>query len=80
LWITAGFEAAEKIGKRPHLAITKPKRGADWIKKQLVNTGIKPIKSYGNGITREWFVCKKQHKFKISGYDLVGGYKSQSMT
>ena len=79
-WIADGFEAAEKIGVRADLSIppipkTKPKRGAEWIKKQLENTGIRPIKGYGNGVTNEWFVCKHSHKFKISGYVLVGGYK-----
>jgi hypothetical protein len=81
-WIDDGFDAAEKVGARVDLSVpqmpkAKPKRGADWIKEQLKNTGIRPIKGYGNGITNVWFVCGEGHEFKISGYGLVGGCKLQ---
>merc|ERR1711991_621005 len=78
-WIIAGLEIVRKGSMRENTynlksTIKEPKRGSKWILKQLENTGIKPIQSCGNGVTRVWFLCEKNHKFKISGYNLVGGY------
>lgn len=79
-WVEEGLEVALQAGarKNPFIAPVpkqKPKRGTEWIKKQLVGTGIKPVKGYGNGVVKVWFRCELGHEFKIGAYRLVGGYQ-----
>ena len=79
-WILDGLEEAKKAKARSDTSIapipkTTPNRGAEWIASQLVGSGIRPMKTVGNGTTKVWFVCSKDHQFKMSGYTLVGGYK-----
>lgn len=75
-WVKEGLEAARRIGIRKDtsqspIPKSKPKKGAQWIESQLEGSGLKPIKSYGNGITKVSFECPKRHIFKISGRLLV---------
>ena len=78
--IKNGLEEAKKAKARSDTSIapipkTTPNRGAEWIESQLVGSGNRPMKTVGNGTTKVWFVCSKDHQFKMSGYTLVGGYK-----
>ena len=75
-WVEEGLELARKAGARadpsiPPIPKPTPKRGSKWIEAHLEETGIKPLKSCGNGITKAWFACKTGHKFKIGGYKLL---------
>lgn len=75
-WVKEGLEAARRIGIRkdtsqPPIPKPKPKKGAQWIESQLEGSGLKPIKGYGNGITKVAFKCPKGHIFKISGRLLI---------
>ncbi len=69
-WVREGINLATSVGIRsdvtqPPIPKTKPKKGQEWVKEQLKDTGIKPIKGYGNGITRVLFECEKGHIFKL---------------
>ncbi len=75
-WVYEGLEAARTIGIRkdtsqPPTPKPKPKKGSAWIKAQLEGSGLKPVKGYGNGITKVAFECSGGHIFKISGYLLI---------
>lgn len=75
-WINEGLELARSVGIRRDTSQApipkpKPKKGAQWIEAQLKDSGLKPIKGYGNGITKIAFECPNGHIFKISGYSLV---------
>ena len=75
-WVNEGLRLSRSLSVRrntsqPPKIKSKPKKGAQWIKTQLEGTGLKPLKSYGNGITRVAFKCSKRHVFKIDGRSLV---------
>jgi len=75
-WVEEGLYASKSIGVRrdvsqPPIPKRKPKKGAQWIEWQLEGSGLKPIKSCGNGITKVAFKCPEGHVFKISGRILV---------
>lgn len=74
-WIEDGLEAARLIGVRenveqPPMPKAKPKRGGEWYEEQLRGSGIYPEKGYGNGVTKVWFKCKKDHLFKLDARSL----------
>ena len=69
-WVREGIKLATSVGIRgdisqPPIPKPKPKKGQEWVKEQLANTGIKPVKGYGNGITKVQFQCSKGHIFKL---------------
>lgn len=71
-WVNQGLELAKSAGIRrdtsqPPIPKPKPKRGAQWIKSQLEGSGLRPLKGFGNGITKVAFKCPKGHVFKLSG-------------
>ena len=75
-WVNEGLEAAKSIGVRKDASQSPnpkpiPKKGAQWIEAQLEGSGLKSVKGCGNGLTKVYFECPKEHTFKISGYSLV---------
>lgn len=76
VWVNKGLEAAKSAGIRSDTSQAPnpkpiPKKGALWIEAQLEGSGLKPVKGYGNGISKVAFECHKGHIFKISGRSLV---------
>jgi len=49
----------------------KPIKGAQWIEVQLKDSGLRPLKGFGSGITKVAFKCPKGHVFKLDGRTLV---------
>jgi hypothetical protein len=75
-WVNEGLEVAKSVGIRRDTSQApipkpQPKKGAQWIESQLKDSGLRPLKSFGNGITKVAFECPKGHVFKISGRSLV---------
>lgn len=75
-WVNEGLEMAKTAGVRRDtseapIPKTKPKRGSQWIGSQLKDSDLRPLKGFGNGITKVAFKCAKGHVFKVSGYSLV---------
>ena len=75
-WVNEGLELAKSVGVRRDISKApipkpKPKRGAKWIEASLRDSGLKPLKGFGNGITIVAFECPQRHVFKISGYCLA---------
>jgi len=75
-WVNEGLEVAKSVGIRRDTSQAptpkpKPKKGAQWIESQLKDSGLRPLKGFGNGITKVAFECPKGHVFKISGRSLV---------
>jgi len=75
-WVSEGLELAKSVGIRkdtsqPPIPKTKPKKGAQWIETQLRDSGLRPLKGFGNGITKVAFECPKGHVFKLDGRTLV---------
>jgi hypothetical protein len=75
-WVNEGLEIAKAVGVRkdtsqPPIPKPKPKRGAKWIEAELKDSGLMPLKGYGNGITKVSFKCCQEHVFKIGGYSLA---------
>lgn len=75
-WVNEGLELAKSVGIRSDTSQApipkpKPKRGAKWIETKLKGSGLRPIKGFGNGITKVAFECPNRHVFKISGHCLA---------
>jgi hypothetical protein len=75
-WVQEGLELAKSIGVRrdtsqPPIPKPKPKKGAKWIESQLKDSGLRPFKGFGNGITKVEFECSEGHIFKLDGLTLV---------
>jgi hypothetical protein len=75
-WVNEGLEMAKSVGIRRDTSQApipkpKPKNGAKWIESQLKDSGLRPLKGFGNGITKAAIECPKGHVFKISGRSLV---------
>ena len=75
-WVNEGLEMAKSVGIRkdplqPPSPNPKPKKGAQWIEAQLKDSGLRPLKGFGNGITKVAFECPKGHVFKLDGRTLV---------
>jgi hypothetical protein len=75
-WVNEGLELAKAVGLRRDASqapIPKPipKKGAKWLASQLKDSGLSPMKGYGNGITKVAFECPQGHVFKIDGRSLV---------
>lgn len=75
-WVNEGLEVAKSVGIRRDTSQApipkpKPKKGSQWIESQLKDSGLRPLKGFGNGITKVAFECPKGHVFKISGRSLV---------
>ncbi len=75
-WVNQGFEVAKSVGIRRDTSLApipkpKPKKGAQWIEVQLKDSGLKPLKGFGNGITKVAFECPNGHVFKLDGRTLV---------
>ncbi len=75
-WVNEGLEVAKSVGIRRDTSQApipkpKPKKGAEWIDAQLKDSGLRPLKGFGNGITKVAIECPKGHVFKISGRSLV---------
>lgn len=75
-WVNVGLELAKSVGVRRDTSQApipkpQPKRGAKWIETSLRDSGLRPVKGFGNGITKVAFECPQRHVFKISGYCLV---------
>jgi hypothetical protein len=74
-WVQEGLELAKSIGVRrdvlqpPNLK-PKPKKGSEWIKNQLKDSGLKPLKGFG-GIQKVEWMCSEGHIFKLDGRTLV---------
>jgi len=75
-WVNQGLELAKLIGIRNDISQApipkpKPQKGKQWIEAQLSGSGLKPLKGFGNGITKVEFKCPKEHIFKLDGRTLV---------
>jgi T5orf172 domain len=75
-WVNQGLKLANSAGIRKDTSQApipkiKPKRGAQWIEAQLKDSGLRPLKGFGNGITKVAFECSKGHVFKLDGRTLV---------
>jgi hypothetical protein len=75
-WVNEGLKIAKSVGVRRETSKApipkpKPKKGAEWLESQLKGSGLRPMKGYGNGITKVAFECPKGHVFKISDRSLV---------
>lgn len=75
-WVEEGLKAAKAAGIRQDISqapIPKaiPRKGAKWLEAQLEESGLSPLKGYGNGIMKVAFECTEGHQFKISGNSLV---------
>lgn len=75
-WVNQGLEVAKSVGIRedisqPPIPKPKPKKGSQWIEDQLKDTGLRPLKGYGNGIRKVAFECSDGHVFKLDGRMLV---------
>lgn len=75
-WVYQGLELAKSAGIRKVTSLApipkpKPKKGAQWIEAQLKDSGLSPLKGFGNGITKVGFECPKGHVFKLDGRTLV---------
>lgn len=75
-WVNQGLELAKSVGIRRDtsqapIPKSKPIKGAQWIETQLKDSGLKPVKGFGNGITKVAFECLKGHVFKLDGRTLV---------
>lgn len=75
-WVKEGLEKAKSVGIRkdpsqPPIPKPIPKKGAEWVASQLKGSGLKPLKGYGNGITKVAFECLKGHVFRIGWRNLV---------
>ncbi|KAE8543736.1 GIY-YIG nuclease family protein [Marinobacter nauticus] len=71
-WVNEGLRLAKSVGVRrdtsqPPIPKPPPKRGGKWIEASLKESGLRPVKGYGNGITKVAFECPQRHVFKISG-------------
>lgn len=74
-WVQEGLELAKSIGVRrdtsqPPKPKPKPKKGSEWIKNQLKDSGLKPLKGFG-GIQKVEWMCSEGHIFKLDGSTLV---------
>lgn len=74
-WVQEGLRLAKSIGVRrdlsqPPKTKPKPKKGSEWIKSQLKDSGLKPLKGFG-GIQKVEWMCSEGHIFKIDGRTLV---------
>ena len=75
-WVNEGLAIAKAVGVRkdtsqPPVPKPKPKRGAKWIEAALRDSGLMPLKGYGNGITKVSFKCSQSHIFRIAGCNIV---------
>jgi hypothetical protein len=75
-WVNEGLEIAKSVGVRKVASQSpipkpKPKKGAKWIEAELKDSGLSPLKGFGNGITKVAFKCCHEHVFKIGGYGLA---------
>jgi len=75
-WVNQGLEVAKSVGIRrdtsqPPIPKPKPKKGAQWIEDQLKDSGLSPLKGFGNGIRKVAFECPNGHIFKLDGRTLV---------
>jgi hypothetical protein len=75
-WVDQGLEVAKAVGIRRDTSQApipkpKPKKGAQWIEAQLKDSGLRPLKGFGNGITKVSFECCKGHLFRLDGRTLV---------
>jgi hypothetical protein len=75
-WVNQGLELAQSEGIRRDASQTpipkpKPKKDAQWIEVHLKDSGLSPLKGFGNGITKVAFECLKGHVFKLDGRTLV---------
>lgn len=75
-WVNQGLELAKIIGIRNDISQApipkpKPQKGAQWIEVQLKDSGLRPLKGFGNGITKVAFECNKGHFFRLDGRTLV---------
>lgn len=75
-WVNQGLEAAKSVGIRRDASQApipkpKPKKGAQWIEDQLKDSGLRPLKGFGNGITKVAFECPNRHVFKLDGRTLI---------
>ena len=74
-WVQEGLKLAKTVGIRrdlsePPKTKPKPKKGSEWIEKQLKDSGLKPLKGFG-GIQKVKWICSKGHVFKLDGRTLV---------
>ena len=74
-WIDDGIRLATEVGIRHNkdqspIPRKEPKRGKKWLEEQLSRAGLIAVNSYGNGLTKVWFECGNDHKFKIDGLTL----------
>jgi hypothetical protein len=75
-WVNQGLKLVQSVGLRkdvsqPPIPKPKPKKGAQWIEAQLKDSGLIPLKGFGNGITKVAFECPKGHVFKLDGRTLA---------
>jgi hypothetical protein len=75
-WVNKGLEAAKSVGIRKDTSqppIPKPKQSkyGQQIESQLKDSGLKPLKGFGNGITKVAFECSEGHVFKLDGRTLI---------
>jgi len=75
-WVNQGLEQAKLTGIRKDtsqgpIPKPKPKKGAQWIEAQLKESGLRPLRGFGNGVTKAAFECPKGHVFKLDGRTLV---------
>jgi predicted GIY-YIG superfamily endonuclease len=74
-WVQDGIEAAKSAGVRddiskPPIPKDAPKTGSQSYHNQLLETGLSPVKGYGNGIAKVWFSCANSHVFKLDSKTL----------
>lgn len=75
-WVNEGLEVAKSAGIRSHTSqppIPKPKKnkGASNFVSQLEDSDLRPLKGYGNGVTRVAFECPDGHVFKLDARSLA---------
>ncbi len=75
-WVNEGLELAKTVGIRantsePPIPMPSPQKGARWIESKLKDSGLVPVKGFGNGITKVAFRCPYGHEFMISGNSIA---------
>ena len=73
--VQKALDAAAKAGVRPPEP-PRPKRDADWVRRQLEGTGVMMTRPYRGLLARTEFQCDKGHVFRESPGVVAIRYKS----